>query len=355
MRILITGACGFVGSALTQHLLERTAGLEIVGMDNLIRPGSETNRMRLERMGVSFIHADLRSASDISGLPACDWVIDAAANPSVLAGLSGTGASRRLFEHNIGALGNLLDYCREHRAGLIMLSSSRVYSIPSLCAIPLSVNNDSFVLDRTAALPRGLTENGIGSDFSTAAPVSLYGATKLASEVMALEFGAAFDFPVWIIRCGVLAGAGQFGTPAQGIFAYWLNAHLRHRPLRYIGFGGTGHQARDALHPRDLATLLTAQMRDGRAGGQRIYTAGGGPANTMSLAQLTAWCDERFGPYAPAADMTPRPYDVPWMAMDSGDAKRDFGWSVDMKLTSVLEEIAQHAEAHPEWLEISGS
>lgn len=47
---------------------------------------------------------------------------------------------------------------------------------------------------------------------------------------MALEYGAAFDFPVWITRCGVLAGAGQFGTPDQGIFAYWINAHLRRRP-----------------------------------------------------------------------------------------------------------------------------
>ena len=87
-------------------------------------------------------------------------------------------------------------------------------------------------------------------DFSTAAPVSLYGATKLASEIMALEYGGAFDFPVWITRCGVLAGAGQFGTPAQGIFAFWVNAHLRRRPLRYIGFNGTGYQARDAFHPQ---------------------------------------------------------------------------------------------------------
>jgi CDP-paratose 2-epimerase len=353
MKLLITGACGFVGSALAHHLLERMEGLEIAGMDNLIRPGSETNRSRLERMGVTFIHADLRSASDMSGLPACDWVIDAAANPSVLAGLSGTGDSRRLFEHNLGALGNLLEYCREHKAGLALLSSSRVYSIPALCGIPLRVENDGFVLDPAAALPPGLTAEGIGPDFSTAAPLSLYGATKLASEIMALEFGEAFDFPVWITRCGVLAGAGQFGTPAQGIFAYWLNAHLRRRPMRYIGFNGTGHQARDAFHPGDLAALLTAQMKTGRAGGQRIYTAGGGPANTMSLAQLTAWCDQRFGPHAPDADLTPRVYDIPWMAMDNTDAARDFGWSLETPLPMMLEDIARHAEAHPDWLEIS--
>jgi len=69
-------------------------------------------------------------------------------------------------------------------------------------------------------------------------PLSLYGSTKLASETLALEYGAAYGFPVWINRCGVLAGAGQFGTAKQGIFLFWLHAWHSRRPLRYIGFGG---------------------------------------------------------------------------------------------------------------------
>jgi CDP-paratose 2-epimerase len=353
MTILITGVCGFVGSALAECLLERVEGLRVAGIDNLMRPGAETNRMRVEKMGVEFFHGDLRSASDMAGLPACDWVIDAAANPSVLAGLSGSGSSRRLFEHNLAGLGNVLEYCREHKTGLLLLSSSRVYSIPALSAIPLRVHDQAFAVDAAGPLPRGLSVNGIGVEFSTAAPVSVYGATKLASEIMALEYGSAFDFTVWITRCGVLAGAGQFGTPAQGIFAYWVNAHLRRRPLRYIGFDGAGHQARDAFHPRDLAALLVAQIRTARSGGQRVYTAGGGPANTMSLAQLTAWCDERFGRHIPASDPEPRPYDIPWMAMDNSAAARDFGWQLEIPLPGILEEIAQHAHNHPDWLEVS--
>jgi CDP-paratose 2-epimerase len=353
MRILITGVCGFVGSTLAECLLERVEGIRVAGMDNLIRPGAETNRMRIERLGVEFIHGDLRSASDIAGLPHCEWVIDAAANPSVLAGLSGAGSSRRLFEHNLAGFGNVLEYCREHKAGLLLLSSSRVYSIPALAAIPLRVQDQAFAVDPAAPLPRGLTVNGIGVDFSTAAPVSLYGATKLASEIMALEYGAAFDFPVWITRCGVLAGAGQFGTPAQGIFAFWVNAHLWHRPIRYIGFNGAGYQARDAFHPRDLAALMFAQMRTARSDGQRVYTAGGGPANTMSLAQLTDWCDGRFGRHAPAVDSEPRMYDIPWMVMDNTEAARDFSWRIEMSLPTILEGIAQHATHHPDWLEVS--
>src|SRR5215471_10236498 len=100
MRILITGVCGFVGSVLAECLLERMEGIHVAGVDNLMRPGAETNRMRIERLGVEFFHGDLRSASDLAGLPACDWVIDAAADPSVLAGRAGAGSSRRLFEHN---------------------------------------------------------------------------------------------------------------------------------------------------------------------------------------------------------------------------------------------------------------
>src|SRR5208282_6129488 len=101
MRILITGVCGFVGSTLAECLLDRVEGIRVAGIDNLIRPGAETNRTRIERLGVEFIHGDIRLASDIAGLPVCDWVIDAAANPSVLAGLSGGDSSRRLFEHNL--------------------------------------------------------------------------------------------------------------------------------------------------------------------------------------------------------------------------------------------------------------
>lgn len=206
-------------------------------------------------------------------LPVADWVIDAAANPSVLAGLPGGCSSRQLFEHNLGALVNVLEYCKAHRAGLVLLSSSRVYSISLLRSLPLKVHNNAFRLTATTQLPPGVSAQGIGPDFSTSAPVSLYGSTKLASEIMALEYSNVFGFPVWIDRCGVLAGPGQFGTPDQGIFSYWLNAHLRQRSLRYIGFEGRGMQVRDAMHPRDLAALLDAQMRLGRAGGQRVYTA----------------------------------------------------------------------------------
>jgi CDP-paratose 2-epimerase len=354
VKLLITGICGFVGCALAERLLESEADLSLCGIDNLMRPGSETNRARLGKLGVQFIHGDIRTASDVDALPKADWVIDAAANPSVLAGIGIDGGSRQLLEHNLGSMIHVLEYCKRHKAGLIILSSSRIYSIPALVALPLRDNGQAFELDPSAALPTGVSAEGIGPCFSTQAPLSLYGSTKLACEVLALEYGAAFDFPVWVTRCGVMAGEGQFGTPAQGIFAYWVNAHLRGRPLTYIGFDGKGKQVRDALHPTDLAVLLSKQMRAARKGGRRIYTAGGGAGNAMSLRQLNAWCDARSAPRTPASDLRPRAFDIPWVIMDNSEAAAEFDWRPTKTLDNILTRIAAHAEQHPNWLETSG-
>jgi CDP-paratose 2-epimerase len=355
MTILITGICGFVGSSIAQFLLERHEGLSIVGIDNLMRPGSETNRGRLRKMGISFVHGDMRSASDFEALPTAEWVIDAAANPSVLAGVDGQFSSRQLFEHNMASLVNVLEYCKAGSSGLLLLSSSRVYSIPMLCSLPLKSCGSAFKLDAAAPLPTGVSQAGIDATFSTQAPISLYGSMKLASETVALEYGATFGFPVWVSRCGVLAGAGQFGTAGQGIFSYWINAHLRKRPLRYVGFDGTGKQVRDVFHPRDLAGLLDAQMRAGNSSAQHICTVGGGPESAMSLAMLTAWCDARFGKHEPQPEPRERTFDVPWIVMDSGAVRRDFGWRPETSLNDLLEEIACHAENNPDWLDRSAA
>ena len=98
------------------------------------RPGSETNRLRLKELGIRFQHADLRQASDLTDLPGVDWVIDAAANPSVLAGVDGKSSTRQLYEHNLLGSLNILEYCRAKGAGLLLISSSRVYSTTALAA-----------------------------------------------------------------------------------------------------------------------------------------------------------------------------------------------------------------------------
>lgn len=354
MRILITGACGFVGSTLALELRQWAGVREIIGMDNFIREGAEANRERLKQAGIKVFHADLRAASDIMALPAADWVIDAAANPSVLAGLDARCSSRQIMEHNLLGTVNLLEYCKQQQAGIVLLSTSRVYSITALSQVRTRVEGNAFVPDETAPQPAGVSSHGVAENFSTTAPISLYGATKLASEALALEYGGAFDFPVWINRCGVLAGAGQFGRPDQGIFAYWINAYLRRQPLKYIGFGGHGHQVRDCLHPRDLLPLLKQQMAQPKAAHPKIINVAGGSAQSMSLAQLSEWCAARFGSHPVQRDEKPRPYDIPWMVLDARVAQQARGWKPQTSLTSILEEIARHAEANPHWLRLSG-
>jgi CDP-paratose 2-epimerase len=353
MKLLLTGICGFVGQTLARTLLEQLPGVEITGVDNLIRPGSEQNRRRLDALQVKFVHADIRSASDIEALPATEWVIDAAANASVLAGLGHPAASRQLVEHNLAGTVNLLEYCRRNRSGFILLSTSRVYSIPLLAGLEMVVKDHAFQPRPAQVWPAGSSSDGVAENFPTDPPLSLYGSTKLASEILAREYGATFGFPVWINRCGVLAGAGQFGRPDQGIFSYWIHAYAARRPLKYTGFDGRGFQVRDCLHPADLTPVLVRQMQHPSSLLEPPLNFGGGAENSMSLAQLSDWCVRRFGAHSVNSDPSPRPFDIPWMVMDCRGAAQRWGWQPRCRLPAVLEEIASHAEQHPDWLNIT--
>ena len=369
MKLLITGICGFVGSTLARYLLNARYGLTIYGLDNLIRQGSELNRGELLKLGIKLFHGDIRIQSDFDTLPDVDWLIDAAANPSVLAGVDGKTSSRQLIEHNLCGTVNMLEYCKRHQAGFILISTSRVYSIKPLSEIDVEVSGNAYRLKENAALPQqvvrecnsrtacqGVTPLGVNEQFSTIPPLSLYGSTKFASEILALEYGEMFNFPVWINRCGVLAGAGQFGKADQGIFAFWINAYLRRSPLQYIGFGGHGYQVRDALHPRDLTPLLLNQMSNTSSQDvPQIINLGGGITNAMSLAEISEWCADRFGWHEILSDPHPRQFDIPWIVMDYSVARQIWDWQPQTSLQQILTEIAEHAERNPDWLQISGA
>jgi CDP-paratose 2-epimerase len=350
MNILLTGIAGFAGKTLAKALLDSDHTLSINGIDNLSRIGSEGNAGELRKLGIRLVRGDVRLASDLDSLPNVDWVIDCAANPSVLAGIDGQVSSRQLMEHNLLGTINLLEYCKARKAGLILLSTSRVYSAKALATLPVTEKDDQYALEPDY-LGTGISERGIAEGFPTTAPISLYGASKLASEALILEYAEAFDFPVFINRCGVLAGAGQFGKADQGIFSYWIHSFREKKPLKYIGFDGRGLQVRDALHPRDLAPLLIRQMQEPEKNASRILNLGGGPENATSLHKLSAWCEERFGPNEVSATPEERPYDAPWIVMNSSLANQTWGWLPKTSLGEILEKIAEHAEANPQWLD----
>ena len=348
MKLLITGICGFAGSSIAKAILQHHSNLQIVGLDNFSRKGSELNISDLTNQGINLIRGDIRSQSDIDALPKVNWVIDCAANPSVLAGLDGQSSSRQLMEHNLIGTINLLEYCKNHMAGLILLSTSRVYSATELAVLPVHASEDRFELQDCDVL--GASNLGISENFPTTAPLSLYGASKLASETLILEYGECFNFPVWINRCGVLAGGGQFGKADQGIFSFWIHSYREKKPLKYIGFNGTGHQVRDALHPKDLVPLLSRQMFEPDWEAPKIINLGGGVENSLSLRELSSWCEDRFGQNEVLASQDERPMDAPWIVMDSTTAQNAWNWSVKTKIEQILEEIANHAEKNPHWL-----
>jgi CDP-paratose 2-epimerase len=355
MKLFVTGICGFVGSSLATWFREHRPSFKISGIDNFARPGSEINRSILRSRGITVQHGDVRNPSDFENLPAADWVIDAAANPSVLAGIDNRSSSRQVIEHNLFGTANLLEYCKCVKAGLVLLSTSRVYSIPALAGLPLTKGKHAFEWDKAAAPIEGASANGLTTEFSTSPPISLYGSTKLASECVALEYKHSFSFPLWINRCGVIAGAGQFGTSEQGIFSYWIHAYAQKRPLKYIGFDGLGRQVRDALHPDDLAELVAQQIEYSQNSGGTIFNVGGGAGNAMSLAQLSSWCAERFGKHSVESHSTPRPFDVPWLVMDNRQTTAQFNWRLKRHLPAILDEIANHAQRNPQWLDLSSS
>jgi CDP-paratose 2-epimerase len=338
MKILITGGAGFVGSQLAFAFQESSEGHKITALDNLKRRGSELNVKAFKQRGIEFVHGDVRQKADFDALPdRYDLFIDASAEPSVLAGA--TGSPEYLLETNLGGTLKALEFARQ-RAGLfVFLSTSRVYSISALRALRLTEAPTRWDLDPTQELP-GVSAQGIGFSFPTDSPRSLYGTSKLASELLVQEYSHAYRLPAVINRCGVIAGPGQFGKVDQGVFTLWVARHWFRHPLAYTGFGGKGKQVRDLIHPRDLYDLIGRQCVQPQRLNGNVFNVGGGPANAISLAELTERCRKLTGNVVPITPMDDtHALDIPWYVTDASEAARTFGWKPAMDLNRIFDEI----------------
>lgn len=322
MAILITGGAGFVGSSLAVFLTEAGYG-DVLCLDNLKRRGSELVLSRLKKYGIRFIHGDVRNRTDLVDIPPADILIECSAEPSVLAGY--TGSPVYLLDTNLGGAINCFEWARQCDAMTIFLSSSRIYPYDRLRTLPLTADEKRLVWQGNPV--QGAGPEGISEEYPMNGVRSLYGVTKLSSELILAEYSAAYGLSYVIDRCGVITGPWQFGKTDQGVFMYWLLNHYINRPLNYIGYGGEGKQVRDLLHVQDLFELVKTQIDNMHICNGKTYNIGGGNKVSLSLKETTEICMELTGHQVPIYSvLSERTADIPWYITDYRLARKELGW-----------------------------
>ncbi len=353
-RLLITGGAGFVGSNLAVELAMRHPDWEILVLDNLYRRGSALNLPRLEEAGVEFVKGDVREPDDLAKVSKLDAIVECSAEPSVMSGVDGdTGY---LVHTNLTGAYNCLELARRDSAFFVFLSTSRVYPVELQVGLRLEEAATRFELAAEQRV-RGVSPAGISEEFPLEGARTLYGATKLAAELLVEEYRASLGVPAVIDRFGVVAGPWQMGKVDQGVFTHWMLAHYFRNPLSYIGFGGHGKQVRDLLHVQDLVDLVERQLLEPSKWDGRTVNAGGGREISLSLMETTAICRELTGnevPITPVAET--RQGDVPIYLSDCARLFELDEWrprrSAKQVLADIHEWIAADEDRIAEALEI---
>jgi CDP-paratose 2-epimerase len=337
LRVVVTGGAGFVGANLAIALVGRHPDWELIAVDNLRRRGSELNLPRLREAGVRFVHGDVREPADLLALEPVDAILECSAEPSALAGFDGD--TRYIVGSNLVGAYNCLELARRDAAQLVFLSTSRVYPFATLDGAAYREEPTRFEIEPEQDIP-GLSAEGVSELFPLEGPRTLYGATKLAAELLVAEYGSNFGVRTVVDRCGVIAGPWQMGRVDQGVFTYWILGHYFRRELRYIGYGGLGKQVRDLLHVEDLADLIEDQLLRPEHWHGRTVNVGGGRDFSLSLRETTEVCAEITGNRVDVvASGESRPGDV---RVYLSDCKRLHGladWQPQREPRRVLEDI----------------
>jgi CDP-paratose 2-epimerase len=353
-RVLITGGAGFVGSNLAVSLAGRHPDWELTAFDNLYRRGSALNLPRLEQAGVEFVKGDVREPGELAKLPSFDAIVECSAEPSVMSGIDGdTGY---LVHTNLTGAYNCLELARRDSAFFVFLSTSRVYPVAPQVELKLDEAETRFELAAEQDV-RGVSPAGISEDFPLEGARTLYGATKLAAELLVEEYRAALGVPAVIDRFGVIAGPWQMGKVDQGVFTHWMLAHYFRNPLSYIGFGGHGKQVRDLLHVLDLVDLVERQLLDPAKWDGQTVNAGGGRECSLSLLETTEICRRLTGNEVAITPVSEtRQGDVPIYLSDCARLFEFDEWrprrSAEQVLADIHEWVASDEERIAEALEI---
>jgi CDP-paratose 2-epimerase len=343
-NLLITGGCGFVGSSLAIRFREQCPHARIVCLDNLRRRGSELNLARLRDQHIEFVHGDIRNPEDLDALGDIDVILECSAEPSVLAGYDSSPAY--LINTNLCGTVHCLELARKHNADFIFLSTSRVYPIAYLNELSFHESDDRFELNEEQPFA-GVSVLGIAENFPLTCARSLYGATKLASELLIQEYVEMYGLRAVINRCGVITGPWQFGKVDQGVVVLWAARHFWNQALAYIGFGGSGKQVRDILHVDDLFTLLSTQLSRIDQYTGETFNVGGGRECSVSLRELTALCETYTGNRIAIESVTDtRSADIPVYITDNTKVTQATDWQPEKTPAAIIHDIVEWITCH---------
>lgn len=293
-RLLVTGSSGLIGSEVCTHFAG--LGWEIHGVDNNSRaaffgPHGDTrwNQQRLQATLPRFIHYEL-DIRDRSGMLKLveelrpDAVVHTAAQPS-----HDLAAQIPFDDFDTNAVGtlNLLEATRRSAAEspFVHLSTNKVYGdapneIPLL---ELPMRWDYARPEDQAGVPETLRIDRCKH--------SLFGASKVAADVMVQEYGRYFGMPTCCLRGGCLTGPNHSGVELHGFLSYLIKCNLKGR--KYTVYGYKGKQVRDNIHADDVARFIEAFLAVPRSG--EVYNLGGGRGNSCSILEAFALAEEISG------------------------------------------------------------
>ena len=325
MKILVTGGCGFVGTNLSLYL--NSKGFDVHSLDNLSRKGSKYNLTLLKKRKIKNFKINIESFKVIEKLPKYDLIIDCCAEAAVEVSKEDID---KVFNTNLLGTFNIMKKIKKDRSKLIYLSTSRVF--------PISETNK--VLNSKKIKSKLPIKKIFGEKNSINGPKTIYGFTKLASEMLIEEFSYAFGLKYIINRCGVISGPLQFGKQDQGFVSLWVWGHLNKKKMKYIGYGGYGNQVRDVLHIDDLCNLIYLQIKKFKKINNKLFTVGGSKRSYTSLNQLTSICEKltknkiKFSKISKTSI-----YDIPYYITNNNLVTKNYNWKPEKNINKIVKDV----------------
>ena len=348
-KLLVTGSSGLIGSEVVNHFCR--FGWEVHGVDNNMRAdffGSQGDtRWNLERLKEThpgFRHHEM----DIRNRPAVlallkelkpDATVHTAAQPS-----HDLAASRPFDDFDVNGVGtlNLLEAARQAcpEAPFVHMSTNKVYGdAPNEIALK--------ELDKRWDYANAAYADGIRETFRIdQSKHSLFGASKVAADVMVQEYGRYFGMPTCALRGGCLTGPNHSGVELHGFLSYLIKCNLEGRTYRVFGY--KGKQVRDNIHSYDVVQFMRRFIEAPRKG--EVYNLGGGRDNSISILEafdLISSISERKMNYE-YLDQNRQGDHICYISNLEKMKAHYPGWGITKNLTTIFEEI------HKSWLQRTG-